>query len=63
MSAIYDEKSGAVFISAHELCAYTLRGGDIDSRGFKNGNKNGMTVASHQMRPPKPNRFLFYRTA
>ena len=55
MSAIYDEKSGAVFISAHELCAYTLRGGDIDSRGFKNGNKNGMTVASHQMRPPKPN--------
>ena len=55
MSAIYDERSSAVYISAHELCSYTLRGGDIDSRGFKNGNKNGAAVVSHQMRPPKPN--------
>ncbi len=54
MSAVYDEKSGAVFISAYELCSYVLRGGDIDSRAFKRGNKNGSTIASHQMRPPKP---------
>lgn len=55
MSAIYDEKSNAVYVSAYELCSYVLRGGDIDSRAFKRGNKNGSTIISHQMRPPKPN--------
>ena len=55
MSAIYDEKSGAVFVSAYELCAYALRGGDIDGRNYKRGNKNGGTIVSHQMHPNKPN--------
>ncbi len=55
MSAIYDERTNTVFISAYELCSYVLRGGDIDSRAFKRGNKNGSTVVSHQMKPPKPN--------
>lgn len=55
MSAIYDHKSGAVLVSAYELCSYVLRGGDIDSRNFKHGNKIGGTIASHQMKPAKPN--------
>jgi len=55
MSAIYDDKSGAVLVSAYELCSYVLRGGDIDSRSFKHGTKIGGTIASHQMKPVKPN--------
>lgn len=55
MSAIYDERANAVFISAYELCAYVLRGGDIDTRSYKRGNKYGSTVVSHQMKPNKPN--------
>ena len=55
MSAIYDERTNTVFISAYELCAYALRGGDIDTRIFKRGNKNGGTIVSHQIKPPKPN--------
>ncbi|MBQ2810110.1 MAG: ATP-dependent DNA helicase [Clostridia bacterium] len=54
MSAIYDERLNTVFVSAYELCAYALRGGDIDNRTFKRGNKNGGAIVSHQMKPQKP---------
>ena len=55
MSAIYDSRANAVFVSAYELCAYVLRGGDLNNRGFVRGNKNGSAIVSHQMSPERPN--------
>ena len=52
MSAVYDRKTGSVYISARELCEYTLRGGDIG--GFTYGNKCGSAVTSHKLHCKKP---------
>lgn len=54
MSAIYDNETNSVYISAQELCSYVYRGGDLTSK-MVSGNKNGMAVVSHRSWPKKPN--------
>ena len=54
MSCVYDKETNAVYISAHELCAFVYRGGDIEPR-MNSGNKNGGTIASHKIHKAKPN--------
>ncbi|MGM9665606.1 MAG: hypothetical protein ACI3XX_03600, partial [Eubacteriales bacterium] len=52
MSAVYDRRTGSVYISARELCEYTLRGGDIGGGTY--GNKCGSAVTSHKLHCKKP---------
>ena len=55
MSAVYDSSKHAVYVSAYDLCAYVLRGGDINSRDYRRGNKYGGAIVSHVMKTTKPN--------
>jgi len=54
MSAIYDNDSNAIYISASELCSFIYRGGDLSSRP-QMGNKNGGTIVSHRAWNKRPN--------
>lgn len=54
MSAIYDNETKSIYISANELCSFIYRGGDLSSR-LVPGNKNGGTVVSHRPNNKKPN--------
>lgn len=52
MPALYDRRTGAVYISARELCEYTLRGGDIGGNFY--GNKFGSCIVPHSLHCKKP---------
>ena len=52
MSAVYDRKAGSVYISARELCEYTLRGGDIGGGTY--GNKCASAIVPHKLHCKKP---------
>ena len=54
MSAVFDRDTGAVYISAPELCAFIYRGGDLSSRPLP-GNKYGVSAVSHMAWAQKPN--------
>ena len=54
MSAIYDNETKSIYISANELCSFIYRGGDLSSR-LVPGNKNGDTVVSYRPNNKKPN--------
>ena len=47
MSAIYDNETNSIYVSAEELCSFIYRGGDLSSRPLM-GNKNGGTIVSHR---------------
>ena len=54
MSAIYDNDTNSIYVSAGELCSFVYRGGDLSSRPLM-GNKNGGTIVSHKSWNKKPN--------
>lgn len=54
MSAIYENETGIVFVSAWELCAYAYRGGDLSGKMIP-GNKNGSAIVSHRAWNTRPN--------
>ncbi len=50
----FDKNTNNLYIGAYELCAYVLRGGDMDSYR-SNGNRVGGCIASHSFNTPRPN--------